>query len=228
MFDLTTFDYIYAGVVLASTIWATIRGGVYETVATVSWIVAAITSRFVSPFLDTQLQRLFGLSESSVGTLMASYLIVFLVILVIFSFFAQRLRDRVQQSLLKVTDHSLGVVFGIVRGIVLMGVLYWGGLWWYSDSQLPEFVANARSRPVAQLTMVKIHDWFVPGADKLIERDMRGTVEAQKIYDNLINPQIEKAEVKTEDTGYKSSERTALENQLLQIENSAREDDLQN
>ena len=36
MFDLTALDYVYVGVVLASTIWATIRGGVYETIATLS------------------------------------------------------------------------------------------------------------------------------------------------------------------------------------------------
>ncbi len=53
MFDLTTLDYIYVGVILASTIWATIRGGIYETVATLSWVVAAVTARFVSPLLAT-------------------------------------------------------------------------------------------------------------------------------------------------------------------------------
>ena len=36
MFDLTVLDYVFVGVILASTIWATIRGGVYETIATLS------------------------------------------------------------------------------------------------------------------------------------------------------------------------------------------------
>ena len=71
MFDLTVLDYVYVGVLLLSTIWATIRGGVFETIATLSWVVAAIAARFVSPWLDALLQKWFSLSESTVGTLVA-------------------------------------------------------------------------------------------------------------------------------------------------------------
>ena len=124
MFNLTGLDYAYVGVLLASTVWATIRGGIYETIATLSWVVAAITARFVSPMLDKLLQGWFGLPESTVGTLVASYFIVFFVILLIVGFFNQKLRDRIQASVMSVTDHTLGVIFGIVRGIVVMGVFY--------------------------------------------------------------------------------------------------------
>ncbi|MBQ6012103.1 MAG: CvpA family protein, partial [Alphaproteobacteria bacterium] len=86
MFDLTILDYIYILVILASTIWATVRGGVYETIATLSWIIAAVTARFVSPFLDKQLQQWFNLPDSTVVTLVVSYFIVFFVILVIVGF----------------------------------------------------------------------------------------------------------------------------------------------
>jgi len=238
MFDLTTLDYVYVGVILASTIWATIRGGVYETIATLSWVVAAFTARFASPMLDRLLQSWFHLSESTVGTLVASYFIVFFVILLLVGFVNQKLRDRIQESMMKVTDHTLGVIFGIVRGIVVMGIVYWIALWYYSDAPaLPSWIADARTRPIMQLTAVKLDDWFIPGADnKLLARDMTGTREALEIYNNLINPAVsdkpvdkapaavkpaaqpsEKKDAPAEETGYKSSERTALENQLLQI-----------
>lgn len=242
MFELTTLDYVYIGVVFASTVWATIRGGVYETVATFSWVVAAVTARFVSPMLDGVFQKWFKLTESTVGTLVSSYFIVLFVILVLFGLFNQKLRDRVQESMMKVTDHTLGIIFGVIRGIVLMGLVYWVMLWYYSDTPtLPQFISNARTRPVMQLTAVKVHKWFIPGQTKLLERDMTGARESKEIYDNLINPAVksEKVQVKTDDTvkkveettkpvevapetGYKSSERTALENQLLQIENAAK------
>lgn len=254
MFDLTVLDYIYIGVVLASTIWATIRGGVYETIATLSWVVAAVTARFVSPLLDGLLQHWFDLPDSTVGTLVASYFIVFFAILLIVGFFNQKLRDRVQASMMKVTDHTLGVIFGIIRGIFVMGVVYWGALWYFSDApQMPDWIANARTRPVMQLTAVKLDKWFVPGAEnKLLARDVAGTQEAMEIYNNLINPAVSSdtpagttvtapadaklakgatattdkkpaaAPAPAPETGYKSSERTALENQLLQIESAAR------
>ena len=245
MFDLTILDYIYIAMVLASTVWATIRGGVYETIATLSWVIAAVAARFASPMLDGWLQGWFKLSESTVGTLVASYFIVFFVILILVGFFNQKLRDWIQDSIMNVTDHTLGVIFGIVRGIVAMGIIYWVALWYYSDApHLPRWLANARTRPIMQVTAVKLDEWFLPGAEnKLLARDQAGTTQAMEIYNNLINPAVSnkqndkspkasdaKPDAKPADkqpveTGYKSSERTALENQLLQIENAAKAKD---
>ena len=235
MFDLTTLDYIYVGAILASTIWATVRGGVYETIATLSWVIAAISARFVSPWLDGVLQSWFDLSESTVGTLVASYFIVFFTILLVVGFLNQKLRDRIQDSIMNVTDKTLGVIFGIIRGIVVMGGIYWACLWYYSDApRLPQWLANARTRPIMQMTAVKLDDWFFPGPEnKLLARDVAGTHQAAEIYKNLINPAISDKKTDAPDatgatvtpepeTGYKSSERAALENQLLQLETVAR------
>lgn len=253
MFDLTSLDYVYIIVLLASTVWATIRGGVYETIATLSWVAAAIVARFASPWLDGLFQSWFKLSESTVVTLVASYFLVFFVILILVGFVNQKLRDKIQESMMNVTDHTLGVIFGIIRGIVVMGIVYWIAVWYYSDiPQMPAWIANARTRPIMQLTAVKLDSWFVPGAEnKLLARDVAGTKQADEIYKNLINPAVatvsdikagesrakldNKSDKKIDakpsptvkpdtDTGYKSSERTALENQLLQIETSARAD----
>ena len=257
MFGLTTLDYIYVGVILASTIWATIRGGVYETIATLSWVAAAIAARFASPMLDGLLQKWFGLADSTVGTLVASYFVVFFVILLLVGFFNQKLRDKIQESMMNVTDHTLGVIFGIIRGIVVMGIVYWVAIWYYSDGpRMPQWIADARTRPIMQLTAVKLDKWFVPGPEnRLLARDIAGTREADEILRNLINPAVSDNKATTpapsaapkkpgprgavttaatkpaapapapkqeEETGYRSSERTALENQLMQIESAAR------
>ena len=227
MFDLTLLDYFYITVVIGSTIWATVRGGIYETIATISWVVAAVSARFISPYLDNLLQNWFNLSGPTVGTLVASYFIVFFVILVLVGFINQKIRERIQDSILSVTDKTLGVIFGIIRSVIVMGFVYWGLLWYYSDVPhgLPHWVADARTRPVMQLTAVKMDEWFFFGNNKLLQRDMTGAKEAREIYNNLINPAVQKkenTETKSNDeTGYKSSERAALENQLLQIESVA-------
>ncbi len=235
MFDLTVLDYIYVGVLLVSTIWATIRGGVFETIATLSWVVAAVSARFASPWLDGLLQSWFDLSESTVGTLVASYFIVFFAVLLLVGFINQRLRDKIRDSIMNVTDKTLGVIFGIVRGVVVMGVFYWVALWYYSDTpMLPQWLSQARTRPVMQITAVKMDEWFFPGPEnKLLARDMAGTHQAIEIYKNLINPAITESIKRTTsvsesgvvaeepETGYKSSERVALENQLMQIETVA-------
>jgi hypothetical protein len=49
-----------------------------------------------------------------------------------------------------------------------------------------------------QLTAVKIKNWFIPGENKLLERDMAGALDAQTIYDNLINPAVKQKDVTDE------------------------------
>ena len=227
MFDLTTLDYIYVGVLVASTIWASIRGGIFELVATLSWVIAAFAARFISPWLDKLLQGWFDLSASTIGTLVASYFIVFFVILMLVGFFNQRLREKIQNSIMKVTDRTLGIIFGLIRGIVIMGVVYWCTLWYYSDApRLAPWVESARTRPIMQLTALKLDEWFFPGpGSKLLARDMTGAQANREIFENLIDPAVSDT-VKTSDenqeTGYTSDQRSAVEKQLLQIENVAR------
>ena len=204
MFDLTSLDYIYIGLVLVSTVWASIRGGVYETVTMFAWLVAALAARFVSPYLGELFQGWFKLPEPTIGTLVASYFIVFFVILLTFSFFNQKLRDRVQESMMRVTDHTLGIVFGIVRGIVVMGFVYWALLYYYSDSALPEYVTHARTRPIMQLTIVKIHKWFIPGQNKLLDEDIIAAAVTEKDLENLINPAVKKESPSAKVTGGKA------------------------
>ncbi|MDR1206843.1 MAG: CvpA family protein [Rickettsiales bacterium] len=203
MFDLTILDYIYIGLILVSTVWASIRGGVYETVTMISWLAAALVARFVSPYLNELFQSWFKLPEPTIGTLVASYFIIFFVILVAFSFFNQKLRDRVQESMMRVTDHTLGIVFGIIRGIVVMGIVYWGLLWYYSEMPLPSYIADARTRPIMQLTAVQIHKWFIPGHNKLLDADMTGAESAQSVYENLINPKVQSLDAKQTDDSEK-------------------------
>ena len=223
MTDFTLLDYIYFAVVFGSTIWAFARGGVFEMVATFSWLVAAVTSRFISPELNILLQRIFGLDEPTIGTLISSYFIVFFGVLVIFGLFNQRLRDWIQDSILHITDRTLGIIFGMIRAVVLMGLVYWAMLWYYEDVQKPTFLTAARTRPVMQLTAVKLHEWFVPGPAPLLERDMSSTSEADELFFNLIDPAIRRAAERQFDgdnnewVGYSETERQMLENQLLQF-----------
>jgi len=225
MFDLTFFDWMYIGVLLGSTIWASIRGGVYETIATLSWVVAAIAARFISPWLGGVFQSWLGVAEPTIGTLLASYFVVFFVILIAFGFFNQKLRDRVQESMMRVADHTLGILFGIVRGIVVMGLLYWGMLWYYSGAGLPYWADNARTRPVAQLTAKTIQKWFIPGDSQLLKKDLSGIKPATDIFDDLIAPPVAPKVMPTDadttvggEAGYDTSDRDGVSGLIIQTE----------
>jgi len=227
MSGFTLFDYIYIVVSLGSIIWAFFRGGVYELVAAMSWLIAAVSSRFISPAINNFMIGAFGLKESTIGTLTASYFIVFFAVLVLFGLFNQKLRDWVQDSVLVITDRTLGVIFGGLRAVVVMGLFYWGALWYYQNAEKkPDFLTGAKTRPMMQVAANKIHDWFVPGKNEILEMDKKDAPGSDEMYNNLIDPVIKAAEKpaaanpekENEGTGYKDSERDALDNQLLQID----------
>ncbi|MDR0449497.1 MAG: CvpA family protein [Rickettsiales bacterium] len=215
-------DYIFIGVMLASTLWAFARGGVFELVATTSWILAALAARFVSPKLELQIQNMMGLAEPNVSTLIASYFIVFFLILILFSLFAQRLRDYIHSTILRSADRSLGIIFGLVRGVFINGFLYIAMLWYWSGVELPAYVSAAKTRPVMQITALKIYEWFIPGPNNLIKDDLKDQQKVLDTYETLMNPKVRTAQTEEpEDDGYKNTERQSLDNQLSQIDNLA-------
>ncbi|MBO8406899.1 MAG: CvpA family protein [Proteobacteria bacterium] len=229
MFDFTILDYIYVGVLVASTVWASVRGGIYELVATLSWVIAALAARFVSPLLDSLLQTCFDLSAPTMSTRVASYFIIIFVVLMVCGFFNQRLREKIQNSIMKVTDRTLGIIFGLIRGIVIMGVVYWGALWYYSDGQpMGDWVAKAKTRPIMQLTAVTLDELFFPRpGSKLLENDMAADKSSSVAdYRNMINPAVEgsrkdASDTESVETGYTAEEVSALNNTLLQLEKDA-------
>ncbi|MDR2685432.1 MAG: CvpA family protein [Rickettsiales bacterium] len=218
--DFMITDYIYIAVVLASTFWAFARGGVFETVATMSWIVSAIMARFTSSAIEAQLQKMFALPEPTVSTLLASYFIVFFAILILFSFFAQRIRDYIHSTILRSADRSLGILFGLARGVIINGFIYIAMLWYWSGLPLPQYVSAAKTRPIMQITALKIYEWFIPGPDKMIRDDLKGKEKVIETYETLINPKVRSGQNidADEEAGYKATERDSLDSQLLQID----------
>jgi len=225
-FDLTILDFLFFGVIIISTLWAFARGGVFETVATTSWIVSAVAARFVSPWLETQIQQLMKMPEPTVTTFISSYFIIFFFVLILFSLFAQRLRDYIHSTILRSADRSLGIIFGLVRGVFVNGFIYIGLLWYWDGAQLPNYVKAATTRPIMQMTSLKIFEWFIPGSDRLIQEDLKGHYDVVATYERLINPKVRGAnaaqDLESEDASYREVERQSLDNMLLQIENSSK------
>ncbi len=227
MLDITSLDYLYIAVIIVSSIWAWFRGGIFEIITTASWITAALMARFLAPQMNTVIQALFNLSSSSLISLATSYFLVFFITLGIAHYMATKVQGKIHESSFHFMDKSLGILFGVIRGIAVMGIVYWGAIWYYStDPQLPSYISNAKSRPVMQVTALKLHKWFIPGKNKLLERDARGLAlsdeNIQETYENLINPKVraEKLKDNISETGYRENERESLNNRLLQLEAS--------
>lgn len=113
-------DYLIIGIVLVSMLVGFFRGFFPELVGLATWIVAVLggwhLSSLVEPYLDGKL-------GSVVAELWAARAIVFVAILVLGGLLGQLVSLLVDKAGLSGTDKTLGLVFGLVRGGLIVGVL---------------------------------------------------------------------------------------------------------
>ena len=113
-------DYAILGILLISSFISLVRGFVKEALSLVGWVLAF----WVSLSFAVPLSKLFeSSSDDPTLRLIVAFVVLFvlsLIVSAVINFFASRL---VQRSGLTGTDRFLGVIFGFLRGAVLVSVL---------------------------------------------------------------------------------------------------------
>ena len=77
---------------------------------------------------------------------------VFFVTLVLVSFITVKISDMILDSKIGALDRSLGFLFGAGRGLLLCVVAFIFFNWLVPDKSQPEWVKNARTKPLLQAT----------------------------------------------------------------------------
>ncbi len=113
-------DYAILGILLISSFISLVRGFVKEALSLVGWVLAF----WVSLSFAVPLSKLFeSSSDDPTLRLIIAFVVLFvlsLIVSAVINFFASRL---VQRTGLTGTDRFLGVIFGFLRGAVLVSVL---------------------------------------------------------------------------------------------------------
>ncbi|MBL4927703.1 CvpA family protein [Fuscibacter oryzae] len=128
MEGFTLVDAGVAVIIVMSAILAYSRGFVREAMAIVGWIGAALLGYAFAPAAQPLVKELpvVGkfLGDSCELSIIASFAAVFAVGLILASLFTPLFSSVVQRSALGGIDQGLGFLFGVVRGILLVGVAF--------------------------------------------------------------------------------------------------------
>ncbi len=117
---MTIFDYAVLGIVGISILLSLLRGFVREFLGLASWVVAA----FAAKVYAVQVALMLPTSIPNPGLRMvAGFAIVFLGILLLTSLLAIALSELFKQVGLGWVDRGLGSLFGLARGLLIVGVL---------------------------------------------------------------------------------------------------------
>ncbi len=126
--EFTLADGAVALVVLVSAMLAYNRGVTREALAIGGWIVAGLAAFYFAPMVSPLVLEIpvvaNVLRSSCTLTVLASFAIVFAGALLILSIFTPVLSSAVQDTILGPIDRVLGFLFGLARGVLLIGVLY--------------------------------------------------------------------------------------------------------
>jgi membrane protein required for colicin V production len=130
------FDIIILGVVLVSALHAFWRGFIREILT----IFGAIGGVFATlaygddlrPLMDGWLgvvdgkdaEKLFGMVSMSIVSIGLAYLAIFVLVFGVLSFIAHLIAEQVRALGLGAVDRTLGVVFGLARGLLIVGIFY--------------------------------------------------------------------------------------------------------
>lgn len=117
---MTWIDYAILGICLASAVFGYWRGFVKEALALVTWLLAILFAWQGAWLIEESLGEWSAAPELRIW---AARAIIFVAVLVIGGVLAWLLRSLIRSSGLSSTDRSLGVLFGLARGVLLVGLL---------------------------------------------------------------------------------------------------------
>lgn len=129
-------DILVLAVLLISALIAFLRGVIRE-VLTITGVVGGLAAAYfggplLSPEMRTWLgveegvepERLMGVLPYDILADALSYGLIFILVVIVLSILSHFLAEGARNIGLGAVDRSLGFVFGIVRGIILLGLLY--------------------------------------------------------------------------------------------------------
>ena len=151
---ITLLDIILIGVMLISALLAMIRGFMREVLSIAAWAIAAGVTLYAYAKLLPYAKTYFS------NDILATIVVVaatFLGTLLIVSVITVRFSDMVLDSRVGALDRTLGFLFGLGRGLLIVVVAFVFFAWLVPERSQPEWVRNAKSRVVLQGT----GDWLM-------------------------------------------------------------------
>ncbi|MBU3695365.1 CvpA family protein [Dechloromonas sp.] len=160
---MTYFDYVVIGIVTVSLLFGLWRGVVGEVVALIAWATGIISAVEYGGVVGDAIFA--GMTDPAVRTL-AGCVVVFIGILVAMALVRVAVRSMVKALGLSVTDRLLGMLFGIVRGALVVLLLV--GLGGMTSAPTQVWWRQATLAPPLEVAVLAIKPWLPPDLAKRI------------------------------------------------------------
>jgi membrane protein required for colicin V production len=206
---ITILDIVLLAVMLLSGLLAMIRGFMREILSIAAWAAAAVATLFLYQRLLPVAKTYFNNDIVAAGAVVGG---VFLGTLLIVSIVTVRISDMILDSRIGALDRTLGFLFGLGRGLIIVVVAYLFFDWLVPQKSQPKWVTDAKSKVVLQGTGDWLKSLLPDDPESTILRRLkrpRGDEEAP-----AETPPGQKSDLapgRGETEGYNRSDRTGMQ-----------------
>ncbi len=176
MTSIPWMDGVLVLIVLISCIAGFIRGFTREVLGLVSWGGSIYGALYLYPFLVPFIQNYI---ESPVVATLLSGLGIFCVLFFFLSLLSKGISTKVKGSILSGFDRTLGLIFGIARGWILLGFLFVGAAFLIPFAQWPQEVKQGKIIPISALSAQFILDSLPGSLPRLVS--LKGYVQGAMV-----------------------------------------------
>jgi membrane protein required for colicin V production len=152
-------DTLVLLIVAISALIAFARGFMAEVLGIAAWVGAFFIANAVAPELRPMMREWLGGPDLADP---AAYAAVFLVGLVLLSIITGMIGSAVRNSMLGGVDRTLGLVFGLARGLLILAAAYVGTGLVVPTERWPDAVAEARTIPYVYRMAMELAELLPP------------------------------------------------------------------
>jgi membrane protein required for colicin V production len=170
---VTILDLVVIGIVTISGLLAMVRGFTREVLAIGSWAVAAVVGYFFFPKAAPLVMQYITKNPPALVNGLA-FGGVFLVTLFIAYIITSKLSDFILDSRVGALDRTLGFLFGVARGLLLIvvAVAFWN--WLVGPEQSPSWIKEAKSKPFLDTLVARLQTALPAEIDLWVRERMAG------------------------------------------------------
>lgn len=211
-------DLILFGIMLISGLLALMRGFTREVLSLVAWGASAVAAYFAikqpalldlaMPYVDKAI-----LAQIAVGA------IAFIITLIVVSLISVKISDSVVDSAVGGFDRTLGFMYGLARGFVLVAIAYLFYGWLLPFDKQEDWVRNASSLPAIKYVGETLLGFMPPDiAETLSNTALMKNPDSTGSTSVQVTPNATKPEA-----GYQSGETQGLDNLIEGTGNAAQQ-----
>lgn len=222
-------DIVVGAIVLISAIISFLRGFIREVLTIAGVVGGLFAAIFFGPSLSPtfqswlgivdgeEIERLFDIVPMNIVADICAYATIFIVVVIVISIISHFTAGAIKLMGLGPIDRTLGVIFGIFRAVVLLGLIYLPFHLLMDEGDKTKYFTGSKTHLFIEKTAEVLYR-FIPSTDDLqgkAKEVTEGALKKSLSENGILQDKSKKTDLnsipKSEDAGYEKDERQELD-----------------